>query len=136
MPSPFDALNAALSGAVMSTFGETADAILRPRTRSEFAEGQDPDRPARPIRGVFTDAPADPKLRGAAGGSEFSGVTRLSVQQPEFWVSAATVAALPYPIRPQDHVAFPARAGAPVYSISEIHMNDMGDLNLILVAAE
>lgn len=136
MPSPFDALDAALSGAVLSAFGETVSATLRPRTRSEYAVAADPARPERQLRGVFSAAPDDPKLRGAAMGAEFSGGTRLSVTLAEYWVAAADLAALPYAIKPGDALVFPGRAGSPVYSISDLHQNETGDVNLILTAGQ
>ncbi len=136
MPSPFDALDAALSGAVLSAFGESVAASLRPRTRSEFAEGADSSRPARPIRGVFNATHGNAELRGAAKGGGFSGVTRLSVNMAEFWVPASEARAIPYEVRQKDHIVFTGRAGQPVYSISDIQPTDMGDLNLILVSGE
>lgn len=136
MPSPFDALDTALSGAILSAFGEKVAATLRPRTRSEYAVAADPARPERQLRGVFSAAPDDPKLRGAAMGSEFAGVTRLSVTLAEYWVAAADLACLPYAIKPGDALAFPARPGSPVYSISDLHHNETGDVNLILTAGQ
>lgn len=136
MSSPFDALDAALSGAVMSAFGETVAATLRPRTRSDFAEGDDTSRPARQIRGVFSEAAADPALRGAARGADLSGVTRLSVQMAEFWVPASELAALPYAIRQGDRLAFSGRAGAPSFTISDRHFDEAGNVNLILATSE
>jgi hypothetical protein len=135
MPSPFDAFNARLSGAILSAFGEEC-AQLRPRVRSEFAEGADPARPARPIRGVFTEGHDDPAIRGAAMGAEFSGVSRLSVHIAEFWVPASEVSAAPYQIKKGDCIALPARKGAPVYEISDIQISEAGGLNLILVQGQ
>lgn len=132
MPSPFDDLDGALSRAVMDAFGETVAASLRPRTISEYADGADPDRPARDIRGVFTEAHDVAQPRGA----EFSGVTRLSVHRAEFFIAAADLAAVPYAIRQKDRLAFPGRAGAPVYSIADMQRGDTGGLNLLLVAGE
>ena len=136
MPSPFDNLDGALSRAVMGVFGETVAASLRPRTISEYADGADPDRPARDIRGVFTEAHDVAQPRGAAMGSEFSGVTRIAVHQAEFFITAADLAAVPYAIRQKDRLAFPGRAGAPVYSIADMQRGDTGDLNLLLVSGD
>lgn len=136
MPSPFDMLDGALSCAVMSAFGESEDAMLQPRTRSEYAEASDPARADWPIRGVFTEAHSTALLRGAVQNSEHNGVTRLSMQMAEFFLPAAYVAALPYEVRQGDKLAFPARAGTPVYVISDMQRGDTGDLNLILVTGE
>lgn len=136
MPNPFDALDAAVSAVVMSAFGESEAATLRPRTRSEYATGDDPARTARPIRGVFTESHGIENLRGAATDATFSGVTRLSVQMAEFFLPAAEVAAVPYAIKQGDALAFPARPGAPVYTVSDIQRADTGDLNLILAISE
>lgn len=133
MPNPFDALDAALSRAVMSTFGESEEAMFRPRTRSEYAEASDTTRPDWPIRGVFTEAHDVAQLRGAAMGAEHSGVTRLSVQMAEFFAPAEEVAGLPYAPRQGDKIAFPCRPGAPVYTVSDMQRGDTGDLNFILV---
>lgn len=132
MSSRFDALDAALSRAVLSTFGETVAATLRPWARSEFVEGEDATRPARPIRGVFTEAPSDAPLKGRATGAEFAGTTRLSVSVAEFWIAAADVAALPYQIKTGDRLELPGRPGAPRYSVSDAQTTDTGDINLIL----
>lgn len=133
MSSPFDGLDGALSRAVLSTFGETVAATLRPWARSEFVEGPDPTRPTQPIRGVFTEAPNDARLKGATAGAEFSGVSRFSVSLSEFWIAAEDVAGLSYRIATGDRLSFPGRPGAPLYSVSEAHDTDNGDLNLILV---
>ncbi len=133
MPSPFDALDAAISGAVLSAFGESVAASLRPRTRSDFAEGADSSRPVRPIRGVFSSAPAEVKPQGNASGGEFAGATRLSVALAEFWIAAADAACIPYAIRQGDHLALPARPGSPVYSVADIQRPETGDINLIIV---
>jgi hypothetical protein len=136
MSSPFDAMKAALSHDVMAVFGESEAVTLRPRTRSEYAEGADTSRPARPIRGVFTEAQDTAALRGAAMSSEHSGVTRLSVQMAEFWLPASEVASLPYAIRQGDKVEFAGRPGRPIYSVSDMQKAEVGDLNLILVVGE
>lgn len=135
MPSPFDALDAALSSAVLSSFGEDG-AQLRPRTRSEFTEGADGSRPARSIRGVFSDGHGVEGIRGAAMGSEFAGVSRLSVQMAEFWISQADLSALPYAIRKGDQIALTGRPGVPVYDISDMQNSEVGGVNLILVASQ
>jgi hypothetical protein len=136
MSSPFDALDGALSRAVMSVFGEDLPATLRPRTRSEYAEGADSARPERQIRGVFSESHDTAQLRGAAMNAEQSGVSRLSLQLAEFFIPAEGVRAIPYAIRQGDRVAFPGRPGAPVYTISDTQKTDTGDLNLILVAGQ
>lgn len=136
MPSPFDALDAALSGAILSAFGEAEAATLRPRTRSEFAEGADSLRPDRPIRGVFSEAHDTAQLRGAAMSAEHSGVTRLSLQMAEFWLPASEIAALPYAIRQGDRLVLSGRAGSPAFTVSDIQRTDTGDLNLILVTGD
>lgn len=136
MPSPFDALDAALSRAVMSAFGESEAAVLRPRTRSEYADGADPARPDRPVRGVFTESHGEEQLRGAAMTAEHRGVTRLSVQMAEFFLPASEVAAIPYAIKQGDRLALPSRPRGPVYTVADIQRADTGDLNLILATSE
>lgn len=137
MSSPFDALDAALSHAVLAAFGETEQAMLRPVARSAYAvAASDPSRPARPVRGIFSAAPVETQPKGNAVGGEWSGSTRFSSSAAEFWISAADVAAIPYRIATGDRIEFPGRAGSPAYSVADLHQTSAGDLNLILALGD
>jgi hypothetical protein len=131
MASPFDDLDALVSGAIGDAFGEVA--VLRPRISSQYVErADDPSRPIATVTGVFSAGPADDKLKGGSAGSEFSGGTRVVSQSAEFWLPAEQVRALVARPVKGDALTLTGRDGAPVYSISQVHPSDMGDLNLIL----
>lgn len=133
MPSPFDALDAALSGVVMERFAETEAAILRPRLSSQYtARADDPARPSTEIHGIFSAGPGDlHPIRGNSTG-EFAGTLRMAGTASEFWLPAEAVEAIPYEVAVGDLVEFPDRADAPVYAIARIQRSDLGDANLIL----
>lgn len=133
MPSPFDALDADISRAVMAAFGETGGALLRPRARTDYTEGADPSRPEWPLCGIFSEGHTTDALRGAAQGGEHTGVSRLSLHRAEFFAPAEALKDLPYAIRPGDQLILPDRPGQPIYTISDMQASDTGDLNLMLV---
>ena len=131
----FDDLDAQVSGTIDAAFGEIA--VLRPRVSSQYAErAEDPSREVATVTGVFSAGPADAPLKGSTAGAAFSGGTRVVSQSAEFWLAAKTVQSLV--IRPQkgDALTLTGRPEAPVYSVSQVHPSDMGDLTLILVLEE
>ncbi len=128
----FDDLDAQVSGTIDAAFGEVA--ILRPRVSSQYvARAEDPSRQVATVTGVFSAGPADAPLKGSTAGAAFSGGTRVVSQSAAFWLSTKTVQSLL--TRPQkgDALTLTGRVGAPVYSVSQVHPSDMGDLTLILV---
>lgn len=134
MPTPFDALDAAMSASMTAAFGEAA--TLRPRVASQYAErADDPGRPAATITGVFSAGPAEVPIKGNSKGGEFSGPTKFTTVRSEFWIDAARVAQLPYRPAVGDLVILPGRGGA-AYEIVGMQPTDMGDLNLILAFDE
>jgi hypothetical protein len=131
----FDDLDAQVSGTIDAAFGEVA--ILRPRVSSQYvARAEDPSRQVATVTGVFSAGPADAPLKGGTAGAAFSGGTRVVSQSAAFWLSTKTVQSLL--TRPQkgDALTLTGRVGAPVYSVSQVHPSDMGDLTLILVLEE
>jgi hypothetical protein len=131
----FDDLDAQVSGTIDAAFGEIA--VLRPRVSSQYAErAEDPSREVATVTGVFSAGPADAPLKGSTAGAAFSGGTRVVSQSAAFWLSTKTVQSLL--TRPQkgDALTLTGRVGAPVYSVSQVHPSDMGDLTLILVLEE
>lgn len=133
MPSPFDALDAAMDAAILGTMGETA-AVIRPHLVSQYAgKTPDPDRPVQSVRGVFSAATASDQIKGQATSSEFAGATRVVSMQPEFWMPSSVVASIPYAVRLGDLIEFPDRPGTPVYAVTALYRTDLRDLNLILV---
>jgi len=129
--SPFNDLDAALSGAIREAFAE--EAVLRHRVSEQYVErAVDPDRPSITVTGVFSEGQADERISGSAGGATFTGGTRATSTQPEFWIEAAQAASLSEPPKRGDALILTARAGSPTYTISHAQKTDMGDLNLIL----
>lgn len=135
MPSPFDDLHDEISGVIVDEFGETR-AQLRPRINSEY-KGRiaDPARDIVLVYGVFTYVPADEKIGGSAQG-EYSGPTRLATSAAEFWMSAASLALLPYEIAVGDLLVMLDRPNSPAFAVSRMQPSHMGDVNLILVKEE
>jgi hypothetical protein len=132
MSTIFDDLDAQVSGAIDAAFGEVA--VLRPRVSAQYAErAEDASREIATVTGVFSAGPAEAPLKGSTAGSGFSGGTRVVSQSAEFWLAVETVQSLL--TRPQkgDALTLTGRVGAPVYSVSQVHPSDMGDLTLILV---
>ena len=130
MASPFDALDAALSAACASAFGEAA--VLRPRKASQYTErAVDPERPEAPIIGIYSAGPGEVPIRGAATGGEFQGPTRFATMRAEFWIEAEHVAGLPYTLAKGDLIVLTDRGDLP-YEIVKVQPTDMGDVNLIL----
>jgi hypothetical protein len=132
MASPFDALDELVSSAVQTAYGEAA--ILTPRVSSQYVQrSTDEDRPATNVWGVFSAGPGESQIKGQAAGGEFSGTTRLNVMRAEFWMTAAQVSSLGFAPAKGDKIAFPGRAGSPVYAVSGVQHTDLGDTALLLV---
>ena len=132
MASPFDALDELVSSAVQTAYGEAA--ILTPRVSSQYVQrSTDEGRPATNVWGVFSAGPGESQIKGQATGGEFSGSTRMHVMRAEFWMTAAQVSSLGFAPAKGDKIAFPGRAGSPVYSVAAIQHTDLGDTALILV---
>ena len=125
----FDDLDAQVSGTIDAAFGEIA--VLRPRVSAQYAErAEDPSREVATVTGVFSAGPAEGPLKG---GSAFAGGTRVVSQSTEFWLAAETVQSLVDRPQKGDALTLTGRPEAPVYSVSQVHPSDMGDLTLILV---
>lgn len=136
MPSPFDALDDALQGAVLASFGETTAVNLHPRTKSQYSEPiLDGSRPEKLIRGIFTAAAADQMLKGNAFG-DFAGTTHFASMPSEFWVPYSEVVALGYRIVAGDLISLTTRTGESKFCIVRIQPTDRGDLNLILAVED
>ncbi|MFM8745985.1 MAG: hypothetical protein ACKOED_04880 [Aestuariivirga sp.] len=132
MASPFDTLDELLSSAVATAYGEAA--ILTPRVATQYAQrAADENRPATNVWGVFSAGPGESPIRGQASAGEFSGSTRLQVMGAQFWMTAAQVSALGFAPARGDRIAFPDRAGSPVYAVAAIQHTDLGDTALMLV---
>ncbi len=130
MPTPFDALDAALSASCDAAFGEPA--VLRPRKASQYAErAVDPTRPVREITGIFSAGPGETRLKGKAMGTDFGGASRVATTRAEFWIAATDAASIGYEIRTGDVIVLTDR-DASVYEVVFPQRTDLGDLNLIL----
>lgn len=131
MASIFDDLEASLSGAISDVFAEAA--VLRPRLRTPYAEGQcDPDRQTYLTKGVFSDGPG---LSPISGGGSFGGDLMLNASVAEFWIEPSDVSMIPFVIEPGDQLEISERPGRPVYTISAIQRTTTGEMNLVLVDA-
>lgn len=136
MPSPFDALDDALQGAVLAAFGETTAVSLLPRTSSQYSEPTlDDDRPEATICGIFSAGASEQPFKGNALG-DFAGTTRLAAMPSEFWVPYSEVSALPYKIAVGDLISMPTRTGESKFGVVRIQPTDRGDLNLILAVED
>ncbi len=128
----FDALDAAMTGAIKTAFAEVA--VLRPRVSAQYVErAADPDRPTNTVSGVFSAGPSDERLQGTTRGSEFKGPTHIAAASAEFWIAKAEVDALPALPAKGDLLTLTGRPDSPTYAITRVQPTDMGDLNLILV---
>ena len=131
----FDDLDAQLSGTIDAAFGEVA--VLRPRVSAQYVErAEDPSREVATVTGVFSAGPAEGPLKGGSAGAAISGGTRVVSQSAEFWLLAEQVRALAARPVKGDALTLTGRPEAPVYSVSQVHPSDMGDLTLILVLEE
>lgn len=102
--SAFDDFDADLSADMEAEFGDTV--VLRPTTRSDYGVAPvDPDRPERSVLGIFSSGPIIGKLDGDSRGQAFH--ARRATEIASFWISAAALAAIPYEIRPDDHLIVP-----------------------------
>jgi hypothetical protein len=132
MASPFDDLDALVSGAVASAFGEAA--VITPRSAQQYAaRTQDTNRAQRSCSGIFSAGPGADAIRGQTVGSEFAGGTRVSSVKAEFWLTKTEIEALGFTPAKGDTVSFPARSGAPVYAITAVQHTAHGDVALLLV---
>jgi hypothetical protein len=130
MPSPFDALDAALSATCLGAFGEVASLV--PRVASQYTVPQpDPARQQTDIVGIYSAGPGETPIKGKATGGDFTGPTRFVTTRAEFWVDAETMASLPYEIAKGDMLILTDRGDTP-YEIIAAQPTDMGDVNLIL----
>lgn len=132
MSNPFADLDAALSGAVGDAFGEVA--VISPRISGEFGSGEDPARPERTVKGVFSSGPMEGRIASDARGT-FQGQTRAVGQSATLWIAAATIAAVPYRIRKGDRVTFPCRPNL-AFEVVASDPTDLGDIELSLNAVK
>ena len=132
MTSPFDALDAATSSAVVAVYGEKA--VLRPRRSEQYVERTaDADRNGTIVWGIFSARPTSFDLHGQARGSELDGTTRVNAARSEFWIARNQAEALPFRPAKGDLLGLPGRPGSPTYAISAIQPTNMGDLAFLLV---
>jgi hypothetical protein len=130
MASPFDALDAELSAAVLTAYGETA--LITPRRGTTYAApGVDTDRPPVSALVVFSESPGLEWLSGARRGSELTGGSRLGVSEAEIWMSKAQADELGFKLAKGDKISFPSRGTA--YSVVAVMTTDMGDVRAMIV---
>ena len=131
MGTSFDDLEAAMSAAINTAYGEVA--ILRPRTRQHYVErAADSDRNAVQIWGVFSSGPFEQPIKGQLVGNQNQGALRFAGAKAEFWIGTAQVAEMGFEPSAGDLLELPGRPTEPAYAVSFVQRNDRGDLNLIL----
>ena len=124
--SAFDALEAALSGAVSDTFADRAR--LLPRLPGKYAHSTaDTARDETNVCGVYSAAVETHRAMAEKVGPAML----IAALRAEFWIEAANVPN--DPPQKDDALSFPDLAGSPVYRIIQIDPTDRGDLNCILV---
>ena len=132
MTSPFDELDAAMSAAMITAYGEVA--VLRPRVRQQYVErAADSDRNAVQVWGVFSSGPFEQQLKGQHIGNENQGGMRFGAARSEFWMSAAQIAEIGFEPAAGDLLELPGRPSEPAYAVSFVQRTDRGDINLSLV---
>jgi hypothetical protein len=131
MSAAFDDLDAVMSAAIVTAYGEVA--ILRPRARQQYVErAADSDRTAVQIWGVFSSGPFEQPIKGQLVGNDNQGAMRLAGAKAEFWIGTAQVADMGFEPATGDLLELPGRPSEPGYAVSFVQRTDRGDLNLIL----
>ena len=131
MPSPFDAFDAALQSAVGGAFGESIQ--VTPRIASQYSALQnDPERPMRIVRGVFSFVAVTMDISGQRVGAQLGGTTQFAHSNAEAWISAAEYLTLGYAVRKNDVIVLPDMPGDPRYAVTHVAATDQGDVTLFL----
>lgn len=129
--NPFDRLDALMSESVLSRFGIPARII--PHLPSRYgAATPDPARPAVEVTGIYSSGPEAVGIGGDVRAGASTGPTRIAGQSTVFWLSPATVEAIPYYLRVDDRVEFIGRPPPNRWKVSSFRPTDTGDLELAL----
>lgn len=129
MSTPFDDLDAELSGYMGAEFGEVC--LITHRISSEYTgHTTDPARPPQTVMGVFSSGPYAGRLDGGGRG-DMKAMTAMFAETPVLWLSSATVAGLTHPIRQRDAVTFSGRPGV-VFTVALVNLTDLRDVELHL----
>jgi len=131
MPSPFDAIDAAVQSAIDQVFGEGIR--IHPQAGDvNYGGGPDTLRPARDARAVISRSYATER-------TDFLGTNRPgasgALAPSEAWLDSASYAALGYAIRRGDILELTEEAGAPRLVVAQADYGRNGDVNLHLVAS-
>jgi hypothetical protein len=129
MPSPFDAIDAAMQAAIDHRFGEGIR-IVPMVGDTNYSGGPDPARPVRDgVRATVARAPK-------AGATDYSGSQRngasFAAMPAELWIDRAAYAAVGYKITRGDEIVLTDDAGAPSFTVASVHEGDNGDVAIIL----
>lgn len=92
----------------------------------------DETRPVVEVTGVYSSGPEIDMIGGQVRAGASGGATRISGQSATFWLSAATIDAIPYYIRTDDRVEFIGRDAPNRFKVSSFRPTDTGDLELTL----
>jgi len=131
MTSRFNQYASGAARAFTGVMGETATITPRAKASKNYASPvADPDRALFVIEGIFSLAPKNSNIQGQKRGGDFTGATRISVSEAEFWISSENYATAATEIRGGDLLSL--NDGADNYTVSDPRKNDTGDYELIL----
>lgn len=128
MPSPFDAIDAAMQADIDRLFGEGIRII--PQAGDQYVKGADPSRPMREgVRATVARAPKTAR-------TDYSGTAKpgapVSIAPAEAWIDRAAYLALGYELRRGDIIELTDETPAASYQIGAVHYGDGGDVQIIL----
>lgn len=128
MPSPFDAIDAAMQADIDRLFGEGIN--VRPQAGDQYAGIPDPARPA--IEGVRATVARSAQAKR----TDFSGTGRAGVPvataPAEIWIDRAAYAALGYRIRRGDLIEMAEDIPVTKHTVAAVNDGDHGDVQIIL----
>lgn len=128
MPSPFDAIDAAMQAVIDRQFGEGIRVI--PQIGDQYTKTPDPERPA--VEGLRATVARAPQARP----TDFNGTARngapVSSSPAELWIDRAAYAAIGYPLRRGDIIELTDDPTAPRYTVGAVNPGDGGDVQIIL----
>ena len=132
MASPFDALDAEMSAAMLTAYGEAAS--ITPRRGGQYAApGLDPQRSSNPVpvMGVYTGTPEVAVFGAADGQIVING--RTVTADAIFWMPKAQVDEVGFTIKRDDQVIMEVQPGKPSFSVIAVLLTELGDAQLYLV---
>lgn len=129
MPSPFDAIDAAMQAVIDASFGEGVRVIPMVGD-GNYSSAADQSRPAATVRATVGRAPG-------VKPTDFNNSNRngapLATAPLEIWIDRAAYDALGYELRRGDRIEITEDGTPPPsYAIAAAHKGDNGDVQIIL----